>query len=103
MQVKNGLARIRSNIRDHPVAAVQPLALRNIPGRAQASSGGECTLLVLNRVDRFDVLVGNNQYVRRGPWVEVAKCSDLLVLVNDLGGRSPFNNLAKDARHANRD
>jgi hypothetical protein len=46
---------------------------------------------------RVKVLIGNDQDVERGNWMDIAKCSYKIVPVNYLAGTFSVNDLTEDA------
>jgi hypothetical protein len=46
---------------------------------------------------RWQMLSGHNQKMDRCRWVDIVKCNDLLILVDQFGRNGTCGNLAKNA------
>jgi hypothetical protein len=54
-------------------------------------------IFYVGKIKRVKVLIGNDQDVERGNWMDIAKCSYKIVPVNYLAGTFSVNDLTEDA------
>ncbi len=81
VQVEHGLSAVRSCIHYKPIAGfINPLLHRQ-PARHQEHIPDKRIIIVINLIERFDVLIWHDQQVCRTDRVRIPKCRDLLVAI----------------------
>ncbi len=99
VQMKDRLPRVRSYVGYDAIAAGQPFAFGNIVRDTQAF-GRRCHVVIaLEILQRFHMLIWNNQNMRGRSGMQVPKRGDLFILKNDFGRRTTCNDLAKNTWH----
>ncbi len=95
MQVIDALPPIGAAVRDHAIAASQSELLGDPPGNEEQVSR-QILVRGSQMSDRLELLLGNEQDMRRRQRADVVKCEAQLVLVHDVGGDFLVDNPLED-------
>lgn len=94
MQVRDALAGVRADVGDHPVA---PGGLAALAGDARGGRGHRSGQLGVGLRERWDVPLRDDEDVERRDRASVAEGEHRTVLVDDLRGQLPPDDLAEEA------
>jgi len=96
VQVKNGLPRTRPDV-EHGSVAILDAALACDIGGGELAVADKLGILGQRFFQSADVLLGNDQHVRRSLRINIVEGVGMLVFVNFLGGYFPANDAAEQA------
>ena len=99
MQMRDGLPAMCSGVDHQPVAMFGNTLLLCQCFRHLNHVPYQRLIAGFQRIDRVDVPVGNDENVRAGNRVDIAKCSHLLIMIDDIGRSFSGEDFAKDAGH----
>jgi len=99
MEMGDCLSTVCAGVEDEPVTIFGNTLSYRQSFRHRDHVSNQQFILGLQFVDRGNVPVGNNEDMRAGNGMVVAKGRHQVIAVDDLGGRFTGNDLAEDTRH----
>ena len=97
MQMENDLSSVAITVDDEPVAVLGNTFFRSQTGSDDEQVSEGCFVLRCYVINRCDGFVGNDQYMGRGLWVDIAKGRHAFILENDVRGHFTAYNLAENS------
>ena len=99
MKMRNGLAAMHPGVDHEPEAVLGNALLLCQLFRQHDHMPHQRLITRLERIDRINVPVWNDENMRTGNGVDIAECGYLLITVNNGGRCFTGKNFTKDARH----
>ena len=99
MEMGDGLPAMRAGVDHQPVAVFGYALLRGQFFRQHDHVTHQRLIAGLQSIDRVDVPVGDDENMRAGNRMNIPKCSNLVITIDDVGGGFTGEDLTEDAGH----